>query len=225
MVGRDPLAGLDRPRLDHKPMSFWDHDQASAFLVHVRGDRLEAGWALLLTRGPRRGEVAGLRWDALDLPEETLMVTRTRISVDGVAMESTPKTSAGKRSIPLDGRLVALLRKHQKQQKIERLRAGEAWEGIGHVFVDELGRPYHPDYFGDRFDDLVATSGLPRIRLHDLRHTAASLMLAAGEPVKVVQEMLGHSSPAITLALYAHTIPSMGRSAGAALSEKLLKFR
>jgi integrase len=82
-----------------------------------------------------------------------------------------------------------------------------------------------PDYFSARFEKLVIASGLPRIRLHDLRHTAASLMLASGVSPKVVQEMLGHSSPAITLGLYAHTTPSMGEEAGAALSASLLGVR
>lgn len=90
------------------------------------------------------------------------------------------------------------------------------------MFTDELGRPWYPDYFTDRFAELVAASGLPKIRLHDTRHTAASLMLASGAPVKVVSELLGHASPSITLALYQHTTPSMGREAGEELSTSLL---
>lgn len=90
------------------------------------------------------------------------------------------------------------------------------------MFTDEIGQPYHPDTFSDRFDDLVKASGLPRIRLHGTRHTAASLMLAAGVPTKVVSEMLGHSSPTITLGIYAHVLPGMAEEAGAALSASLL---
>jgi integrase len=222
MLSRDPLAGVTPPRRDRRPMKAWDTDEARAFLAYVHGDRLEAAWALFLSRGLRRGELAGLRWDAVNLSEGTLQVTHTRVSVDGRATESIPKTEAGRRVIPLDAQLVALLHAHETQQKIERLRAGEAWAGSGYVLVNELGEPYHPEYLSDRFEDLVAASGLRRIRLHDLRHTACSLMLAAGVPVKVVQEMAGHSSPAITLALYTHTTPSMGREAGAALSASLL---
>jgi integrase len=102
------------------------------------------------------------------------------------------------------------------------MRAGNAWTQSGYVFADQLGRPYSPELVSDRFDRLVKMSGLPRIRLHDTRHTAASLMLASGVSVKVVQEMLGHSSPAITLSIYAHTTPSMAKEAGAALSASLL---
>jgi len=222
MLSRDPLIGVAPPRRESKPMKSWNSTEARAFLTHVHDDRLEVAWALLLTRPLRRGELAGLRWDAVNFVDGTIQITRTRISVNGKAMDSTPKTASGARTIPLDAQLVSLLRSHEKQQKTERLRAGEAWQGIGHVIANELGEPYHPDYFGDRFEDLVKASGLSRIRLHDTRHTACSLMLASGVSVKVVQELAGHSSPAITLSLYAHTTPSMGRDAGAALSASLL---
>jgi integrase len=88
--------------------------------------------------------------------------------------------------------------------------------------ADELGTPYHPHYISARFNALVSQTKLPRIRLHDTRHTAASLMLADGVPVKVVQELLGHSDPSITMSIYAHVLPSMGAEAGAALSASLL---
>ena len=222
MLSRDPLVGVAPPRRERKAMKSWTTDEARAFLTHVRGDRLEVAWALLLTRGLRRGELAGLRWDAVNLTDGTIQITRTRVSVDGKAMDSTPKTESGRRTVPLDASLIAMLRSHEVTQKTERLRAGETWHGEGHVIANELGEPYHPDYFGDRFEDLAGAAKLPRIRLHDLRHTACSLMLASGVPVKVVQEMAGHSSPAITLSLYTHTTPSMGREAGAALSASLL---
>lgn len=216
LLARDPLAAYDVPRREHKPMHSWSTEEAREFLVFVRGDRLEAAWALFLTRGLRRGEVAGLRWDQVNLKERLLRVTRTRITVDGHALESVPKTNAGRRTVPLDSNLVELLRAHAASQKVARI------SGDDHVFTDELGRPWHPDYFTDRFAELVAVSGLPKIRLHDTRHTAASLMLAAGVPVKIVSEMLGHASPSITLALYQHTTPSMGREAGEQLSASLL---
>jgi integrase len=124
--------------------------------------------------------------------------------------------------LPLDHSLISLFVGHRKSQLEDRLRAGEAWTETGYVFADEIGRPLSPEVVSDRFDRLVKASGLPRIRLHDTRHTAASLMLASGVSVKVVQEMLGHSSPSITLAIYAHTTPSMAKDAGAALSASLL---
>jgi integrase len=142
-------------------------------------------------------------------------------------LSTPPKTESGRRNIPLDAGLVALLKAHRDAQKDEQ---GKPTDNIveirpaidGYVFTNELGDPHHPDHFGDRFEELVRAAGLPRIRLHDTRHTVCSLMLADGESVKVVQEMAGHSSPATTLNLYTHTTPSMGKAAGEALSASLL---
>lgn len=141
--------------------------------------------------------------------------------VDGKAVDSLPKTSAGRRRVPLDPSLVVLLRRHQEIQSFERQVAGEAYEDSGWLVADELGRPYYPDTISEVFAAKVKTSGLPSLRLHDTRHTAASLMLASGVPVKVVAELLGHD-PKVTLTTYAHVIPGMGEQAGAALSATLL---
>lgn len=117
---------------------------------------------------------------------------------------------------------VAILRGHKATQSRERLASGGAYVDDGYLLADELGQPYHPETLSGMFDAAVKASKLPRIRLHDTRHTAASLMLAAGVPVKVVSEMLGHASPTITLATYAHVMPGMAEKAGAALSASLL---
>ncbi len=176
----------------------------------------------MLTRGLRRGELCGLRWSAIDLDAGTLRVESTLITVEGQPVASRPKTAAGLRSIPLDAQLVALLRAHRKRQRAEQLAAGPAYEASGYLLADDLGHPYHPDTISGWFEAKVAETGLPRIRLHDCRHTAASLMLASGVAVKVVSEILGHASPTITLSVYAHVMPGMAESAGAALSASLL---
>jgi len=224
LVGRDPLAGFRRPRAaaGKGAGEAWTADGARAFLASVADDRLVAAWTLLLTRGLRRGELAGLRWDAVDIEGGTLRIVRTRVLVDGKPVDSVPKTEAGRRTIPLDSSLVASLRSHKTRQGQERWAAGEAWGHQGYVFTDELGAPLHPETFSTRFETLAAGAGLPRIRLHDLRHTAASLMLASGENVKVVAELLGHSSPTITQTIYQHVMPGMSEAAGERLSASLL---
>ncbi len=168
--------------------------------------------------GLRRGELAGLRWSAIDLEAKTLRVIETRVVVESKAVASTPKTAAGRRSIPLDDHLVAELRFHRARQAEERLAAGAAWEDTGYLFVDELGGPYRPETFSRMFTHLSAEAGLRRLRFHDGRHTAASLMLAAGESPKVVTEILGHTSPVITQVVYQHLMPGMGETAGARLT-------
>ena len=222
LLGRNPIAGVRRPSVEQRPPTTWDAATARAFLTATADDRLAALWALALTRGLRRGELAGLRWSAVDLAAGTLTVTRTRVMVDGRPQDSTPKTRAGRRSVPLDDSLVSLLTAHRKAQRAERLRAGLGKDERGYVFTNELGEPLSPDWVSERFEALVKAAGLPRIRLHDTRHTAASLMLASGVQPKVVQEMPGHSHVSITLAIYGHVTPAMGREAGAALSASLL---
>lgn len=221
LLGRDPLVGYKRPRSTSKPMTAWSTEEARAFLKATASDRLAFAWGLLLTRGLRRGELCGLRWNDVDLEGGVLRVNRTRVLVDGVPSDSLSKTAAGRRSVPLDSTLVVLLRRHRASQASEKLAAGESYEDAGWLVADELGRPYYPDTISERFDDQVRAFGLRRIRLHDCRHTAASLMLASGVPVKVVADLLGHD-PRVTLATYAHVIPGMGEQAGAALSSALL---
>jgi integrase len=141
----------------------------------------------------RRGEVAGLRWDAVDLERAVLRVVATRTVVDRQVVSGEPKTSRSRRTVALDARTVAALRRWKLAQPPSDLVFG-----------------MHPDHLSAAFDALQAAAGVPRIRLHDLRHTAASLMLAAGIPVHVVAVRLGHATPKITLSVYAHVLPTQG---------------
>jgi integrase len=203
-------------------MRAWDTDQARAFLKATSSDRLGFAWSLLLTRGLRRGELCGLRWEDVDLTGGVVRINRSRVTVGGKPIDSVPKTASGRRSVPLDASLVALLKAHKAVQAAEQLAAGSAYDDSGYLVADELGSPCHPETVSGWFEAELKKAKLPRIRLHDTRHTAASLMLASGVPVKVVSEMLGHSSPTITLSIYAHVLPGMAEEAGAALSASLL---
>jgi integrase len=179
---------------------------------------VRAAWWLLLARGPRRGEVCGLRWEDLDLEAGRLRIVHTRVMVDNKAVPSDPKTSAGRRSISLDPQLVAEFRSHRKRQLEERLRAGGAWTDSGFVFTDPLGHPIHPDTFSGRFDALIAKAGVRRVRLHDGRHSAATMLLEGGTPVHTVSQILGHSKASITLDVYAHAVDRGGEVAGERLT-------
>ena len=143
LVGLDPLAGYRRPRAQTAKGAgaAWTADEARAFLASVSDDRLVTAWTLLLTRGLRRGELAGLKWDAVDLDAGSLQITRTRVLVDGEPVDSVPKTDAGRRTIPLDQSLVASLKSHKTRQGQERWAAAEAWSTDGHVFTDQPGAP------------------------------------------------------------------------------------
>lgn len=220
LVSRDPLAGFKRPKAQASSAATgaWTADEASKFLSCVAEDRLRAAWWLLLSRGLRRGEVSGLEWSNVDLDRGVVRVVETRVVVSAKATASTPKTAAGRRAIPLDDRLVSELKSHWARQAAERLAAGEAWEDSDYLFVDEVGHPYRPETISRQFTKLSTDAGLRTIRLHDTRHTVASLMLAAGEAPKVVAELLGHSSPTITMNVYQHLMPGMGEAAGSRLT-------
>lgn len=222
LLGRDPLIAYRRPKVSAPVMKSWSAEEARAFLDATSGDRLGALWALLVTRGLRRGELCGIQWDDVDLDGATIRIVRTRVLVDGRPEESLPKTAAGRRAIPLDPMLVARLRRHRATQAAEKLAAGSAYQdGGGWLVADELGQPYYPDSISGVFDKRVKALGLRRIRFHDTRHTAATLMLGDGVSVKTVADLLGHD-PRITLATYTHAVPGLGEAAGAALSSRLL---
>jgi integrase len=222
LLGRNPIAGVRRPTVEQRPPTTWTDVEARAFLAATRDDRLAALWTLALARGMRRGELAGLRWSDVDLSAGDARVVHTLVMVDAKVVESTPKTKAGRRTVPLDSTLIALLAARRKAQRAERQIVELGKDEHGYVFTDRLGEPLSPDWISERFEDLTKAAGLPKIRLHDTRHTAATLMLASGVQPKVVQEMLGHADVRITLGLYGHVTPTMGREAGAALSASLL---
>lgn len=156
--------------------------------------------------GVRRGELLGLRWRDVDLDASRITVAETLI---GAREASTPKTDAGRRRIDLDPVTVTALRAHRKRQAEEKLVLGPAYDDSGFVFCREDGTPFWPRTFSRSFDAHVKAAGLPTIPLKNLRHTHATLLLAAGVPPKVIQDRLGHSNISITLDTYASVIPAM----------------
>ena len=224
-IPRSPAAAVKRPRAESPEMQSWTVDEAAAFLDHVVEDRLYAAWLLFLQRGLRRGEVAGLRWSDVDFDSGRLSVGHTRVLVDGKPESSTPKTSAGRRTVPLSPLLVSALRSHRRRQLEERIACGAAWMDSGYVFTREDGRPLHPESISTAFERHVLRLGARMIRLHDTRHTCASLALQAGEKTEVVSRWLGHATVSITQDIYQHVIPSMIEEAGERLDEIIFKRR
>jgi integrase len=157
-----------------------------------------------MTTGMRRGEVVGLRWQDVDFDGRCLFVVQQITDVGGRLVVGTPKTRRGARVVPFDDHTVGRLRAHHEIQALERVAWGSAWHDSGLVFTREDGRPLRPEYVTRHFQRLAAEAGLPVIRLHDPRHTNASIAFAAGVDIKVVSERLGHSTIAITADLYTH---------------------
>lgn len=214
LIPRNVCDLTDPPRVRRHEMKTLTPDQARAFLDHVRRDRLYALYLLAITTGMRQGELLGLRWSDVDLAHGRLQVTHSLQSLGGKGMQlSEPKSDAGRRSIILTPVAISALRDHRKAQLEERLRAGGRWRDHDLVFCTANGTPISRHNLRRSFLLHLAHAGLPTIRFHDLRHTAATLMLSQGTHPKVVQEMLGHSQISLTLDTYSHVLPTMQHEA------------
>ena len=199
----------------------WTVEQCQLFLERSDTDRLLPMYHLLIVTGMRRGEVVGLRWSDVDLPDRSAVVVQQITEVRGRSIVSTPKTKRSERVLALDDDIVQALRRHREAQLAERRTWGLDVGPDDLVFAREDGRPLRPEYATRHFQALARAAGLPEIRLHDLRHTSASLALAAGIDTKVVSERLGHATIAITANLYTHVIPRLEREAATKLGDAL----
>jgi integrase len=211
---RNPAEAADPPKAAGRPESItWTADQLRSFLEGTRGSRYWAAYFLLATTGLRRGEALGLRWSDLDLDTGRASIRQTVIAIRHTVMIGTPKTAKGRRTVTLDSGTVAALREHRRRQAAERLLMGAGWSDNDFVFCHPDGTMLHPERFSRGFLETVARIGLPRIRLHDLRHGWATLALQAGIHPKVVQERLGHANIAITLDTYSHVVAGLHENA------------
>jgi integrase len=204
-----------------------DLAQTRAFLAITEGHRLTVLYRLAVNLGMRQAELLGLTWDAIDWQAGTLRVDRQLKRVAGEDdvrsfVLQTTKTRAGERLLQLDEDLLALLRAHRETQTEEAELLGERWGNtLNLVFVGESGAPIHFSNLVQQFKKLLKAAGLPAIRFHDLRHTAATLMLADSVPLVTVSKILGHSSPAVTANIYAHALDDSKAGAIAGLSRRL----
>lgn len=199
-------------------MQVWTGGQVAEFLKRTEHDRYHWPWLFLATTGCRRGEALGLRWEDLDLQRSLASIRQeliplTKPSGRGREGRLLPRTKSGKpRVIELDSRTIAGLRTWRARQAEERLMLGDAYVDLDLIFPRPDGRPYHPETFSKTFDRRVrhaAFADVPVIRLHDLRHTWATLALVAGVDVRIVADRLGHSSPMVTWQTYQHVIKGM----------------
>ncbi|AEH08444.1 MULTISPECIES: site-specific integrase [Protofrankia] len=209
----NPAEHVVKPRVGRHRPTTWDAVQLGTWVRAADVDRFRALWMLAATTGMRRSELAGIDRDGLDLDAATLVIADTRVVVGGKAIDEDGKSDSGRRMIALDAPTVAILREHLTMLDRER----ESWSGDypdhGKLFVYEDGRPIHPDTITRRFNRLVDRAGLPRIRLHDVRHSYATVSIDAGANPKVVSERIGHASLAFTLATYVQRTGDLTREA------------
>lgn len=205
----DPRTG-EAPSTD---LQVWTAEQLRAFLDFVRDDPLRDLWVVVARTGMRRGEVLGLRWRDVALERNELVVARSLARIDGRLILKRPKTYRMRR-LTIDEATVAALERRRTREAEDRAAMDGEWRNDWDlVFTSLDGSALWPDRITRAFVSLVEASGLPRLRLHDVRHTHATLMLQAGVSPKVVSERLGHSNIGVTLNVYSHVLPAMDAEA------------
>ena len=204
LVAYNAAADTEPPRVSKRQIRALPREDANAILAAVAGTRMEIPVTVALTLGLRRGEMLGLRWADVDLDAATLCVRFQLQRHDGAWVFVLPKSEEGRRTLPLPPSLVAALRTHRSRQIEERLQAGPRWQDHDLVFPTEIGTPQDGMNLTHRFQDRLRRAGVPPMRFHDLRHGAATLLLASGFTLKEVQEILGHSTFRMTADTYAH---------------------
>jgi len=223
LVGRNVARLARPPRAPRRQVNPLTIEQARTFRAAIAGDRLEALYLVAVGCGLRQGEILGLRWGDVDLEGRTLSVRNALARVDGELRLVEPKSATSRRIIPMPAFVAEALAAHRVRKATEALprRPLPPDPFADLVFTTTLGTPLDGISVTRRFQRVLKAAGLPRQRFHDLRHAAASYMLAAGVPARVVMETLGHSEISLTLNTYSHVMPSVGREAAERMDQLL----
>jgi integrase len=223
LIPRNVADLIRPPRHQARQPAALTPEQAAGLLRAIAANERAGFYALLLLGGLRRGEALAARWSDIDWRNGTVRVTRQLVYVakHGGLMFTEPKSATGRRVVPLPPAALAILKERRDRQAFHRARVGDAWRDHDLITSNQIGGPLHPDDARRAWGALRVSLGLTATRLHDLRHTYASLLLEAGVSAKVVQERLGHSSIGMTLGTYTHTSPTLHADATARL-ERLI---
>ncbi len=225
LTSRNPASAADPPRAagcTGARVETWSPRELKTLLARERGSRLYPLWVLFLTTGLRRGEALGLRWQDVDLDARALAVRQTRVQLGYEAITSTPKTQKGKRLVALDAATCTVLTRLKERSENECARRGRSLEAGDVLFTTEDGTPLQPERVSRLFGRAAKRAGVLVIRLHDLRHTHATLALSAGIHPKVVSERLGHANVGITLDVYSHCLPALSEEAASRVAALVL---
>ena len=225
LISQNPASLVELPRMPSTEIAPLTRTEARQMVSALKGDRLEALYTLTLTLGLRQGEALGLRWSDVDFEASTINVEATLQRYGRSYHLNEPKSRRSRRRLPLPPSLVNRLLRHRTLQLEDRLRAGSAWSTNQWdlVFLTERGRPLSGPTVTRRLQRLLVQAGLPKKRFHDLRHSAASFMLAEGVPMRVITEILGHSDASLTANVYAHVAPELQREATDRVGRLLLE--
>jgi integrase len=209
----NPTEGVKPPSVAKRTHSTWSPKELSRFLEVARTDRLYGLWVLVASTGMRRSELCGLQLSALDLEARTARMTTTRVIAGGKASNGSGKSPGSRRQLALDRFTTQVLREHMRRLREEKEAFGHVYQDHGLVFCWEDGRPIYPDTITERFNRLVELAQLPLIRLHDVRHSYATIALRSGVHPKIVSTRLGHATVAFTLDTYSADVPDLDQQA------------
>jgi len=214
LVPRNVAALVDFPKVEHAEIEPYSPEQAQRLIEAAKAHRLGALFSVALAVGLRKGEALALKWSAIDFERGTLAV---RLALQRVKMPGEkkgqlvlkePKRSS-RRTINLPQVCISALLQHRTRQKQEHCLAGSRWKEADYVFTTGIGTPLEPRNLERAYRQVLATAGLHHVRIHDLRHTAATLLLTQGVHPRAVMELLGHSQIAITMNTYSHVVPAL----------------
>lgn len=212
-LSTNPTDGVKPPSVPRRSHNTWTPQQMTRFLEVARSDRFYALWVLVASTGMRRSELCGLRISALDLDSATVRMTSTRVVAGGTVSDGSGKSRRSRRPIALDRYTVLVLREHLDKLRAHKESWGPTYIDNGLSFCWEDGQPVYPDTITEQFNRLVDRAALPVIRLHDVRHTYATIALRSGVHPKIVSSRLGHATVAFTLDTYSADIPDLDQEA------------
>ncbi len=221
MVSRNVATLVDAPRVRRHEITPLTPEHAKTLIAASADDRHRALWITALGTGLRQGELLALRWEDVDLEAGRLRVRHSLANVDGTLTLQEPKTDRSRRSLVLPESVTVALRAHRTRQKMDQLVAGSRWADSGHVFATMLGRPHHAATITRCFQAALDRAELPRVRFHDLRHSAATFLLAQGMTLEDVKNQLGHSTIVLTSNTYGHVLEQRKRQVAAAMDAVL----
>ncbi len=215
MLSHNPCAVCELPRYERPEMKYFSPEETAKFLQFAKDDKYFAVFLVAIETGMRPEEYLGLQWKDFDLDNKLLSVRRALVVRKGGGFVFTePKTKKSRRSIPISKTVVDTLKRYRTNQLEERIANAKRYQNFDLIFASEIGTPLlHGNLLRRHFKPIRDNAGLPKIRLYDLRHTTATLLLSAGENPKVVSERLGHASIVLTLDTYSHVLPSMQKTA------------
>ena len=221
LIHRNPVNAVDKFKETKREMTLWTPAQTAHFVKVASTHRLYALFYLAISTGMRRGELLGLRWQ--DVTPSAVTIRQALVAVGGKVTLSTPKTAKGNRRVAISPDLYEVLEAHRNQQESERLEAGDVWTDSGLVFTTEVGTAIHPDTFKRYWNRIQAEAGVPRVRMHDLRHLHVSMLIRMGVDARAIADRVGHSRTSMTVDVYAHLFDEQRQAAAISLLDMLPK--